>query len=224
LLKSEKAFVWTQEAGKAFEILREKLCKKPVLQFFDPKLPIQVTTDASNFAIGGVLTQGKVGRDLPTAYVSRVLNGAELNYSTYDKEALGIVYSCTQFRPYLLGRRFTIFTDHRPLCFFAKSTDPTSRVSRWRLKLSCYDFEIVYKAGKLNVVADALSRNPVRLGILQQDEIRPRTRSQAGTLVRPNYRDQIRPRKMDKNSLRWRKKWTSWKIRKKRKSQKRQEK
>ena len=74
-------------------------------------------------------------------------------------------------------------TDHKPLIWFKNSTDPTSRVSRWRIKLNAYDFDIVYKAGKTNVNADALSRNPVDNILVVQ------TRSKAGKINIPNYHD-----------------------------------
>jgi His(2)-Cys(2) zinc finger./Integrase core domain. len=121
-----------------------------------------LTTDASGYAIGGILSQGPIGKDKPIAYTSRVLNECEQKYHTYEKEALAIVYSVLHFRPYLYGHKFTLVTDHKPLVWFQKSTSPDSRVTKWRLKLLEYDFDVVYKAGKMNVNADALSRNPVK--------------------------------------------------------------
>ena len=70
------------------------------------------------------------------------------------------MFYVTHFRPYLYGRKFALVTYHKPLVWFQNSKDPCSRVSRWRLKLAEYDFDVVYKAGKMNVNADALSRNP----------------------------------------------------------------
>ena len=61
----------------------------------------------------------------------------------------------------IYGRKFTLVTDYKPLVWFQNSKDPCSRVSRWRLKLAEYDFDVVYKAGKINVNAYALSRNPI---------------------------------------------------------------
>ena len=84
-----------------------------------------------------------------------------LSPCTYEKEALAIIFCVTHFRPYLYGRKFTLVTDLKPLVWFQNSKDPCSRVSRWRLKLVEYYFDVVYKAGKMNVNADALSRNPI---------------------------------------------------------------
>ena len=116
------------------------------------------------------------------AYAFRVLSVIERKYDTYSREALAIVYSVNQFRPHLLGRKFTIVTDHKPLIWFKNSTDLTSRVSRWRIKLNTYDFDIIYKAGKTNVNADALSRNSVDNNILVVQ-----TGSKAGKIDIPNY-------------------------------------
>ncbi|CAK9812938.1 Retrovirus-related Pol polyprotein from transposon 17.6 [Anthophora plagiata] len=161
LLKKDEPFQWTERQHEAFEILRDELCKEPVLQYPDFNKPFLLTTDASDFAIGGILSQGSVGKDKPIAYASRVLNSAELNYPTIQKELLAIVYCIQHFRPYLYGKKFTLVTDHKPLTWLHSVEDPTSRLMRWRLKLAEYEYDILYKAGKANVNADALSRNPV---------------------------------------------------------------
>jgi hypothetical protein len=76
------------------------------------------------------------------------LNGAELNYSTVEKECLAIVWACKHFRPYLLGNPFQIWTDHKGLSWIFNVKDPSSRLLRWRLLLEEYEFEIKYKPGK----------------------------------------------------------------------------
>lgn len=161
LLKKDEPFVWRNEQEAAFTHLRDALCSKPILQYPDFTRQFVVTTDASGYAIGGVLSQGDIGKDLPIAYTSRLLNNAERNYSTIEKELLAIVYCVNHFRPYLYGRKFTLVTDHKPLVWLHSVKDPTSRLVRWRLKLAEYEYDVVYKAGKINANADALSRNPV---------------------------------------------------------------
>ncbi|KAL6419359.1 hypothetical protein ACFW04_011440 [Cataglyphis niger] len=143
-----------------FNILRNALCSEPVLQYPDFSKPFVLTTDASGYAIGGVLSQGQIGKDLPIAYTSRVLNTAEQNYSTIEKECLAIIYCTNHFRPYLYGKKFTIITDHKPLVWLHSIKDPSSRLWKWRTKLAEYEYEIQYKKGSLNNNADALSRNP----------------------------------------------------------------
>lgn len=120
-----------------------------------------LTTDASGYAVGGILSQGEIGKDRPIAYASRLLNKAEQNYSTIEKESLAIIYCVNHFRPYLYGNKFTIMTDHKPLEWLHSVKGPISRLIRWRLKLAEYDYRVIYKAGKTNCNADALSRNPV---------------------------------------------------------------
>ena len=101
-----------------------------------------LTTDASGYAIGSILSQGKIGKDKPIAYASRSLNDTEKKYDTYEKEALAILFCVTHLRPYLYVRKFTLVTDHKPLVWFQNSKDPCSSVSRWRLKLAEYDFDV----------------------------------------------------------------------------------
>lgn len=158
LLKKDAPFMWTSLQQDAFERLKTSLCSEPILQYPDFKTPFNLTTDASNFAIGGVLSQGEIGKDLPIAYASRTLNKAESNYSTIEKELLAIVWTIKHFRPYLYGRKFNIITDHKPLTWLFNVKDPGSRLVRWRLKLEEYDYAITYKPGKFNLNADALSR------------------------------------------------------------------
>jgi transposase InsO family protein len=175
LLKKEATFVWQTKQIEAFEELKISLCSEPILQYPDFNKPFNLTTDASGYAIGGVLSQGQVGKDLPIAYTSRVLNKAEQNYSTIEKECLAIVYCVNHFRPYLYGQKFTIITDHKPLVWLHSVKDPTSRLWKWRLRLEEYEYVIQYKKGKLNSNADALSRNPTidliyPIGTLDEDE------------------------------------------------------
>jgi hypothetical protein len=165
LLKKNQTWRWETEHEESFRNLKEQLTKPPILRFTDFTQPFVLTTDASDYAIGSILSQGDIGKDKPIAFASRTLNKAETNYSTVEKELLAIVWSCKHFRPYLLGRMFTIVTDHKPLTWIFSVKDPSSRLLRWRLLLEEYQFEIVYRAGVKNVNADALSRYPIVGGI-----------------------------------------------------------
>jgi len=166
LLKKDTKFEWTDTQELAFSSLKNSLCSEPLLQYPDFTQPFLVTTDASKYAIGGILSQGEIGKD-PIAYTSRLLNAAEQNYFTIEKELLAIVYSVNYFRPYLYGHKFSLVTDHRPLVWLESLKDSTSRLVRWRLKLAEYEYKIIYKAGKINLNADALSRNPKRSRIFR---------------------------------------------------------
>ncbi|KAL4082984.1 hypothetical protein QTP88_028314 [Uroleucon formosanum] len=158
LLKKGQPFEWTAECQTAFETLVQKLVTAPILQYPNFEEPFILTTDASQYAIGSIISQGEIGQDLPIAYASRTLNKAEQNYSTTEKELLSIVWSVKHFRPYLLGRKFRIYTDHQPLTWLFNVKDPGSRLMRWRLKLAEYQYEVIYKPGVTNTNADALSR------------------------------------------------------------------
>lgn len=141
-----------------FDLCKSLLTNEPILKYPDFEIPFTLTTDASNFAIGAILSQGEIGKDLPIAYASRTLSKTETNYATIEKELLAIVWGVKYFRPYLYGRKFNIVTDHKPLVWLFNAKDPSSKIVRWRLRLEEYDYEILYKKGTSNTNADALSR------------------------------------------------------------------
>lgn len=141
-------------------MLKEKLTTSPDLQYPDFTKPFVLTTDASGYAVGAVLSQGPIGNDLPIAYASRTFNQAESNYSIVEKELLAIVWACKHFRPYLLGRRLQVVTDDKGLTWIFKVKDPSSRLIRWKLLLAEYVLEVIYKPGEQNCNADSISRYP----------------------------------------------------------------
>lgn len=155
LRKNEK-IIHTDEFIKCFDKCKKLLTEDPILQYPDFSKQFILTTDASNYALGAVLSQGK--HDLPVCYASRTLSKSEINYSTIEKELLGIVWSIKYFRPYLYGQKFIIRTDHKPLVWLFNCKEPNSKIIRWRLKLEEYNYEIQYKKGSANANADALSR------------------------------------------------------------------
>lgn len=157
-LKKGKKVTLDSAYINCFEKCKTLLTNDPILKYPDFDREFILTTDASNFAIGAILSQGSIGSDKPVAYASRTLNESEVNYSTIEKELLAIVWATKYFRPYLFGRKFKIVTDHKPLQWVMSLKEPNSRLTRWRLKLSEYDFTVIYKKGKHNTNADALSR------------------------------------------------------------------
>lgn len=146
---------------EAFEKLKILVCSSPILQIPDFNEDFYLTTDASNYAIGAVLAQKKDGKELPVCYASRTLNKAEQNYSTTEKECLAIIWACHHFRPYLYGRKFFIYSDHKPLEYLKTCKTQNSRLIRWKLLLEDFEYDIKYINGKANKVADHLSRYPV---------------------------------------------------------------
>lgn len=157
-LKKNEKVTHTKEFIQTFEKCKTLLTSSSILQYPDFEKPFILTTDASSFAIGSVLSQGPIGKDRPVAFASRTLRNSEINYSVIEKELLAIVWACKYFRPYLFGRKFTLYTDHKPLEYIFNLKDPNSKLVRWRLSLEEFDYEIKYRPGKQNVVADGLSR------------------------------------------------------------------
>jgi hypothetical protein len=171
LLKKENEWKWGEQEQASFDLLKFKLTNTPLLQYPDFNKPFILTTDASGYAIGAILSQGKLGQDKPIAYASRTLNSAELNYATVEKELLAIVWACKHFRPYLLGHKFQIVTDHKGLTWIFNVKDPSSRLMRWKLLLEEYEYEIQYRAGQRNCNADSLSRYPIQCLNVNLEEI-----------------------------------------------------
>ena len=101
--------------------------------------------------------------------MSRALSSAETNYSSFEREALGIVFALKTFRHYLTSNRFKLYTDHQALKYVSNMKDPHGRIARWFTFLAEYDFEICYQAGRNNVCADSLSR-PVELMVIEDHQ------------------------------------------------------
>lgn len=123
-----------------------------------------LTTDASNTAVGGILSHKFASGSKPIAFVSRALSKCEKKYSTLEKEALSIVFCVTKLRQYLLGNKFILKTDHRPLLTIFGSNKglpimASARMQRWALILSGFEYTIEYVKGQHNE-ADAISRMP----------------------------------------------------------------
>ena len=157
LKKDGQINIHDEDYKKGFEKLKQILTSDQILTYPDFNLPFILTTDASNYALGAVLSQIQNNVEKPIAFGSRTLNKTEVNYSTTEKEALAIMWAVDKYRAYLYGNKFTLITDHKPLTFIKNSTK-NSKILRWRLDLENFDYDVQYKEGKTNVVADALSR------------------------------------------------------------------
>ena len=122
------------------------------------KKKILLTTDASDTAIGAVLSQQFSDGERPITFISRTLSRTEENYATNEKEMLAIVWALNTLRNFIYGTKIRIYTDHLPLTFTLSQGNNNAKLKRWKAYLEEHDHEIHYKPGKANVVADALSR------------------------------------------------------------------
>ncbi|KAE8973500.1 hypothetical protein PR001_g26291, partial [Phytophthora rubi] len=161
LLRKSVEWNWNSEQEAAFIAVKEILTTKPLLIYPNFRLPFRVVTDASKIGLGACLMQDHGEGWRPVAYASKVNSAAESNYGITELECLAVVWAIKLFRPYLYDRRFTIVTDHSALKWLMKSPNLTGKLHRWALTLQEYEFEVEYRPGSTNVVADALSRAPV---------------------------------------------------------------
>lgn len=158
LTKKNIKFEITQQVLESIHTLKHALTTETVLAHPNFTEPFILATDASILGIGAILSQIQNGIEKPIAFFSRKLNKAQKNYSVTELECLAVVEAVKHFKCYLYGQKFTIITDHRPLKWLLSLKDPTSRLARWSLLLSSYDFEIVHRPGKKHGNVDALSR------------------------------------------------------------------
>ena len=159
LTKKYSKFVWSDLENEAFNKIKELLSTSPILIHPDFNVPFKLHTDVSDLAIGAFLTQEIDGIDRPVAYFSRKLTPQETRYSVTEREALAIVKSVKHFDYYLYEHKFTIISDHQPLRYLFKFKPETPRIARWALLLTEYNFDVQFRAGKNNVIPDALSRS-----------------------------------------------------------------
>ena len=183
-LLKKNSFVWSREATKAFEALKEAMVTPPVLGLPDFNKPFLVECDASGEGIGAVLMQdGK-----PLAYLSQALKGKNLLLSTYEKELLALVLAIQKWRHYLLGHQFKVRTDQQALKYLLEQRVGTPFQQKWVAKLLGFDFTVEYKCGRENRAADALSRrltNDLHAGTHSSDP--EKGELQAITIVHSNW-------------------------------------
>ena len=151
----------TSDARRAFIQLRQTFTEAPILQHFDPECHIQIKTDASDYAIGGMLSQLiDLGRWHPIVYYSWKMIPVKTWYKTHNGELLAIIEAFKTWRHYLedCKHEVLVLTNHNNLCRFMETKSLSSRQVRWAQELSRYHFRIDYCQGKVNGAADALSR------------------------------------------------------------------
>lgn len=175
LTKETCNFKWTTLEQEAFNKLKDSLTSQPCLKLPDFSRPFALCTDASKYALGAVLIQeDEDGFPHPISFASRKLNSPEINYSVFEKEALGVVFGINHFKQYLYGKEFIVYCDQQSLSHIFKLKDPTSRIARWILTLQEYTHKIVHKPGRLNQMADYLSRAKFSVNTDLSDETIPK--------------------------------------------------
>lgn len=189
LARKDNPFVWTEDCSKAFESLKAAVTSAPILKHFDPKRQAIMETDSSDYVNGGVLSQYDDDGVLhPVAYYSKSMIPAECNYHIYDKELLAIIRCLEHWRQEL---EFTelpiqIFTDHQALRTFMDSKELSRRQARYLDILSEFNFQVIFRAGKRNEKADALTRMP---GTIPTGEDDDRIKQQRQVILTPDRVD-----------------------------------
>ena len=161
LTERTSSFVWTADCQSAFDELRQRLCSAPILAYPDFSRQFILDTDASDVGIGAVLSQvDDEGHERVIAYGSRALSKAERRYCVTRRELLAVVVFTQQYRPYLMGRKFLLRTDHGSLMWLRNFKEPEGQLARWMERLQELEFDVVHRRGKVHSNADALSRLP----------------------------------------------------------------
>ena len=151
---------WSPECQRSFQLLKDYLSTEPILKAPDFSKEFFLQTDASKTGLGAVLAQvdGQF-REHPIVFLSRQLKPSEKNYTVSELECLAIVWAINKLRYYLLGRKFTVITDHKALQWLDKCRASSNRLMRWSLILQQFTFDIQYRKGVCNTNADCLSRS-----------------------------------------------------------------
>lgn len=154
-LLKKGSFHWTDEAAKAFAQLKATITTTPVLGLPNFEVLFQIDTDASVIAVGAVLSQSSH----PLAFFSKKMSPKmQQSTSAYVREMYAITEAVKKWRQYFLGHKFSIYTDQQSLRNLLHQTIPTPGQQKWLTKLLGFDYEIHYKPGLTNKLADALSR------------------------------------------------------------------
>ena len=166
LLRKENMWKWDKAQQQSFEGIKNELTSATNLAHYDPSRPTVISSDASSFGLGAVLLQlQEDGTRKLVYYASRSLSETEKRYAVIEKEALAVTWACDKFSDYVLGMKFTVETDHKPLVHLFTSTDLSKmppRILRFRMRLMKYELDVVYVPGKEQITADRCHALPAR--------------------------------------------------------------
>jgi hypothetical protein len=186
LTRKDQPFVWSEACQNAFQFIKQQVTSAPVLRHFDPDRQAILETDASDYVTGGVLSQYDDEHVLhPVAFYSKNMVPAECNYHIYDKELLAIIRCFEHWRPELehTSLPIQIFTDHQALKTFMENKELTRRQARYLDLLTEFNFQVIFRSGKNNTKADALTRRSDSRPIDEDDE---RNQHQFQTILTPD--------------------------------------
>jgi transposase InsO family protein len=176
LTRNDQRFIFDDECIAAFNEIKAAVASGLRLAIYSFDAETTVTVDSSDYGLGAVLSQKQNGVEVPIAFASRTMSPAERNYATNEREALSALWACEHWEKFLLGRHFTLKTDHASLtALLTKHTSKrkSAKFTRWLERLSQFDYDIVHIKGTNNVMADFLSRLPL-------DNEQPRVSSNDG--------------------------------------------
>ncbi|XP_048257540.1 uncharacterized protein K02A2.6-like [Haliotis rufescens] len=158
LIKKDVEYKWSESHQSSFNKIKETICKKVTLTYFNPTLDSTLRVDASMKGLGAVLLQN----EKPIAFASKSLSETEQRYANIEREMLAVVFGCERFHTYLYGKQFIVETDHKPLemIHLKNLSAAPQRLQRMLLRVQPYDVTIKYRPGSMMEVADALSRSP----------------------------------------------------------------
>ena len=184
LLPKGVKFLWTDEHQQSFDRLRELCQERITLSPLVEGKPFTLYTDASSVACGAVLLQ----EDNIIEFYSRKFSPTEQRYSTHERETLALVTAVLHFRNMLIGRKFTVYTDHKPLLHWLGRPPVNERHARWLVRLQDMQFDVKYIEGAMNVLADLMSRPA---GV-QRSALKEVTRATVNAISLKGFEDEIR--------------------------------
>jgi hypothetical protein len=160
LLRANVTWDWGARQQEAFDQIKQALCRGVMLHHLKPGRPIKVYTDFSNLGIGALMTQvNDEGVEELCLAISRSLNKAEANYSSWEGEMLAAVWAIKSLKQYVDGQHFTVVTDNQPLAYLTSHMNLDGKHARWALTLQAFSFDIQHRPGTVNP-ADYPSRRP----------------------------------------------------------------
>ncbi|VDI53522.1 Hypothetical predicted protein [Mytilus galloprovincialis] len=162
ICEKNSRFAWNDECQKAFQQLKSALTSTPVLAYPLPNLPFILDTDASDKAVGAVLSQIQDGLERVIAYMSKSMNIHEQAYCVTRKELLAVIIALKTFHHYLYGQEVLLRTDNAAVSWMKNLKKPTGQTARWLEELGTYNLTVTHRAGRKHSNADALSRRPCK--------------------------------------------------------------